>query len=96
MSDRRLVVACIILAVVCAVVVFVFSRTAGGTVLSLTVPLYPILASRPVTAGRLFFVGLGAASPIFELPRDHDRHCRLENITRKRQPEEKNRSPQPG
>jgi hypothetical protein len=33
MTDRRLVVACIILAVVCAVVVFVFSRTAGGTVL---------------------------------------------------------------
>ena len=33
MTDRRLVVACIILAVVCAVVLFVFAKTAGGTVL---------------------------------------------------------------
>jgi hypothetical protein len=34
MSDRRLVVACIILAVVCAAVVFIFTKTAGGTVLA--------------------------------------------------------------
>jgi len=32
-DDHRVVLGLLILAVVCAVVVFVFSRTAGGTVL---------------------------------------------------------------
>ena len=32
-EDHRVVLGLLILAVVCAVVVFVFSRTAGGTVL---------------------------------------------------------------
>jgi hypothetical protein len=33
-DDRRVVLACIVIAVVCAVVLFVFAKTVGGTVLS--------------------------------------------------------------